>query len=405
MMSPHQDAAIARKVIAACYLGWTLDAFDFFVMVFLLSDIAKAFNVTGSITTLAIVLTLGMRALGAVGFGWMADRFGRRPVLMASILSFSVLECASGFAPTLGWFLLARALFGVAMGGEWGIGASLAMESIPPRWRGLTSGLLQSGYPTGYLLAAALYWVAYPYVGWRGMFILGGVPALLVLYIRQSVPESPGWTPHRLDVFEGLLLVAKEWRKVIYAGLLMAAFNGLSHGTQDLYPSMFLSHQRHLTHEEVSKIAIVMNCGAIIGGLFFGWISQKFGRRFGIVAPCILAAFAAPVWTFAPTVLSLAAAAFVMQVCVQGAWGVVPAYLNELSPPALRATFPGFTYQLGNFLACGNVYFQSKAAERSGGDYGRVLAETAVLMALTIAVLALMGPRGTDRTRFLASAS
>ena len=309
-----------RHVVAAAYLGWTLDAFDFFIMVFVLRDIAKTFATTITVVTIAITLTLAMRALGAWIFGRLADRFGRRPTLMANILMYSVLELATAFSPTLTVFIALRALYGIAMGGEWGVGASLTMESIPARWRGPVSGLLQAGYPSGYLLATIVYWIAFDYVGWRGLFVIGALPALLVFYIRRSVPESPDWHARQAKPQPSIWSVLRQHLGLtIYAVILMTAFNFFSHGSQDLYPT-FLQVQHKLPQSTVATIAIIYNIGAIIGGIGFGMLSQHIGRRVAIVIAALLALPIIPVWAFSATPIALGAGAFMMQIAVQGAW-------------------------------------------------------------------------------------
>jgi SHS family lactate transporter-like MFS transporter len=382
-----------RHVVAACYLGWTLDAFDFFIMSFALDDIAKEFSVTRTVVTWAITLTLAARPLGAFVFGRLADRFGRRPTLMANVLIYSLLEFASGFAPTLTAFLVLRALYGVAMGGEWGVGASLTMESIPARWRGAVSGMLQAGYPTGYLLATLLYRVAYSSVGWRGMFMIGVLPALLVLYIRRNVPESPDWVARRVQAprADFLSVVRAHLPLTIYAVAMMAAFNFFSHGTQDLYPS-FLKIEHKLSVHTASAILVCMNIAAILGGLGFGTLSQRFGRRRGIVVAALCSLPVLPLWAFSQDPLMLGVGAFLMQICVQGAWGIIPAHLNELSPPAIRATFPGLTYQLGNLIASGNATLQSGIADTYfHKDLSWAMAGVAGTVAIVIAVLVGFG--------------
>jgi MFS transporter, SHS family, lactate transporter len=379
-------------VVAACYLGWMLDAFDFFIMVFVLRDVAATFGTSNLAVTWAITLTLVMRPLGAFVFGRLADRFGRRPTLIADVLAYSILEFASGFAPNLTAFILLRALYGIAMGGEWGVGASLTMESIPARWRGPVSGLLQAGYPSGYLLASILYF-AVPLLTWRGMFMAGAVPALLVLYIRRRVPESPDWQARAARSEHGDIagIVRRHLGLAVYAVLMMTAFNFFSHGTQDIYPSLFLGGQHHLPHATVSTIAIIYNIGAILGGLGFGMLSQVVGRRFAIVTAALLSLPVLPLWAFGSNAAMLGLGAFLMQVCVQGAWGVVPAHLNELSPPEIRGTFPGFTYQLGNLLAAGNATIQTAIGDRMGHDYRFALAGTAGTFAIMIALLVGFG--------------
>ena len=328
-----------------------------------------------------------MRPVGAVIFGRLADHYGRKPLLMISILCYSILELLSGLAPTLLSFLVLRALFGVAMGGEWGIGSSLTMESIPPRWRGWVSGLLQSGYPAGYFLATVTFYVVYPLVGWRGMFFVGVLPALLVLYIRRNVPESPDWTARQVAPRQPIGEVLRgHIGLTIYAVILMTAFNFFSHGTQDLYPNIFLGVQHGFDHATITTIALIYNAGAVIGGILFGALSQHIGRRVTIVMAALLSLPVLPFWAFGSTALTLGIAAFLMQICVQGAWGVIPAHLNELSPPSIRATFPGVVYQLGNLLASYNATLQAAIGERMGHDYSWALAGVAGVVAVVIAI-------------------
>jgi SHS family lactate transporter-like MFS transporter len=393
-----EDLERARKVVIASFLGWMLDAFDFFIMVFVFSDIAKEFDVKISTVTIAVTLTLAMRALGAVIFGRLADRFGRRPLLMASVLFYSLFELLSGLAPNLISFLVLRALFGIAMGGEWGIGSSLTMETIPARWRGWVSGLLQAGYPAGYFLATLTFFLAYPLVGWRGMFIIGVLPALLVLYIRRHVPESPDWTARQAAPRPPILAVLRQHVGLtIYAVILMTAFNFFSHGTQDIYPNVFLGVQHGFDHATITTIALIYNAGAVIGGILFGALSQRIGRRVTIVLAALLSLPVLPLWAFGETALVLGIGAFLMQVCVQGAWGVIPAHLNELSPPSIRATFPGVVYQLGNLLASYNATLQTSIGERmEPHNYSWALAGVAGVVAVTIALLVGFGVEAHD---------
>ena len=387
-----------RQVVAACYLGWTLDAFDYFIMAFALDDVAREFHTTRTVVTWAFTLTLAARPIGAFLFGRLADRYGRRPTLMANVLIYSVLEFASGFAPTLSTFLVLRALYGVAMGGEWGVGASLTMETVPASWRGMVSGLLQAGYPSGFLLATLLNAVAYPHVGWRGMFMLGVLPALLVLFIRRNVPESPEWTEHGAAARTGSFIdvIRRHSGLVVYAVAMMAAFNFFSHGTQDLYKS-FLSVEHKLPASTVTTILIFMNLAAMAGGLIFASLSQRIGRRRAIVSAALLSLPVLPLWAFAQDPLYIGVGAFLMQLFVQGAWGVIPAHLNELSPAAVRGTFPGLTYQLGNLIASGNNTIQSSMADKYfHKDLSWPLAIVVGTVAVVIAVLVGFGREARD---------
>ncbi|WP_206950803.1 MFS transporter [Trinickia acidisoli] len=377
-----------RSVALASYLGWTLDAFDFFLMVFVLKDIAKAFGTEITSVTIALTLTLALRPLGALIFGRLADRFGRRPVLMINIVLFSLLDLASGFATSLTMLLILRSLFGIAMGGEWGVGSALTMESIPPKSRGVMSGILQAGYPSGYLLASIVFGLLHDSIGWRGMFMIGIVPALLVLFIRRNVPESPAWERGRTAAARPSIaaVLAREWKLAVYMIVLMTAFNFFSHGTQDLYPTFLLVQHKFSTHT-VSIIAIIYNIGAIIGGIVFGALSEKIGRRKAIAIAALIALPVLPLWAFASGSVPLAIGAFLMQISVQGAWGVIPAHLNEMSPPEVRATFPGLVYQLGNLLASANATIQATIAHRHGNDYGMAMAIVAGIVAVVISVL------------------
>lgn len=380
-----------RNAFIASFLGWTLDAFDFFLMVFVLRAVAAEFNTNVKAVSVAITLTLAMRPLGALVFGMLGDRYGRRQILMIDILLFSILELASAFAPTLVALLVLRAAFGFAMGGEWGLGASLTMETIPAKSRGLASGILQEGYACGFLLASIVYGLLFDRIGWRGMFMVGVLPALLVLYIRRNVEESPAWHRMRSQPRKSLATIIRNHGGLfLYVVILMTAFNFFSHGTQDLYPT-YLQAQRKLSTHTVSMIAIIANIGAIIGGIIFGTLSQRIGRRRAIIAAALLALPIIPLWGFSTTVGLIALGAFLMQISVQGAWGVIPVHLNELSPDEVRGTFPGFAYQLGNLLASANATLQAGFAQDHGGNYALALATVAAIAAVSIALLTSVG--------------
>ena len=386
---------IQKKVVLASFLGWMLDAFDFFLLVFVLTDVAKEFGVGRESVALAITLTLALRPLGAFVFGRLADRFGRRPILMFDVALYSVLGFATAFAPNLTVFLILRALFGVAMGGEWGIGASLTMETVRAESRGLVSGILQSGYPTGYLIASVVYAQLYDVIGWRGMFMLSLLPAALVLYIRRHVPESPGWTPERAQGSTVFQTLREHWKLALYAVVLMTAFNFFSHGTQDLYPT-FLRVQHGFDAHTAGSLAIIYNIGAILGGWTFGIWSQRLGRRRSIVIAALLSIPVTYLWAFSTTFTGLAVGAFLIQFCVQGAWGVIPVHLNELSPANVRATFPGTVYQLGNLIASSNALIQTSIAARHGDNYASALAGVAVVAAVVIVILTSLGREARD---------
>ena len=394
----HDLTAGQIKTILAAYLGWMLDAFDFFILTFVLKDIAKEFGVDVPAVAYALFLTLAMRFVGAFIFGRIGDIWGRKPALMLDILCYSIIGALAAFAPNLWVFLVLRALFGIAMGGEWGLGGSLAMESIPPRARGTVSGILQSGYPSGFILAAIAYGLLYGRTfgdhvfGWRAMFLLSILPALVVLFIRSNVPESPAFEASRAHTKLSLWETVNANKGLaIYMVVLMMCFNLFSHGTQDLYPT-FLQKQHNFDPATVSWITIVANLGAIAGGLSFGWVSERIGRVNAITVAALIALPVLPLWAFSSTPMMLALGAFVMQVAVQGAWGVVPAHLNELSPGAVRATLPAFVYQAGNFLASYNAPFQAQIAEANGGNYAYALALVGGVIAVAIIVVIRFSP-------------
>ena len=387
-----------RNTFVACFLGWALDALDFFLVTFVLVPIGHDFGQTIPKVAFAITLTLMMRPVGAFIFGILGDKFGRRIPLMADIIFYSVMELLTAFAPNFTVFLILRALFGIGMGGEWGLGASLAMESLPTQARGLFSGILQQGYAAGYLLAALVYWIVFPHFGWRGLFIAGALPAFLVIYIRARVPESPVWQRARAQQQPRLkmsIFVRQHGALFIYAALLMTAFNYMSHGTQDLYAT-FLEKQRGFGVNAKSMISIVYATGAICGGAVMGFLSQQWGRRRVIILSASCGMLLIPVWIFAPSTALLIMGGFLIQFMVQGAWGVVPVHLNELSPPQFRGTFPGLAYQLGNFAAAYAAQQQAWLAEHfrlANGEpnYALTMALVEAVVFLVIIFLATIG--------------
>ena len=393
--------AVQRNTFIACFLGWSLDAFDFFILILCVNALATQFHEKVSAISQAIFWTLAMRPVGAFLFGLLADRFGRRLTLMIDIIAYSVFELASAFAPSLKVFLIMRALFGIAMGGEWGVGAALAFETLPAEGRGFFSGLLQEGYVIGYLLAALVYRTLFPSFGWRGMFVIGALPAFLVIYIRTKVEESPAWLQGRVARESGNRLgkdIVSHAGIFAFLVVLMFAFNSFSHGTQDLYPT-FLERNLHFTPQMTGLIVIIYNVGALLGGILFGTFSERIGRRRAIVIAALLAIPVIPLWAYSHSVPMLALGGFLMQFMVQGAWGVIPAHLNELSPAGVRGTFPGLAYQLGNLLSSKNAVIQAKLAEsRYGGRFSPVFAWTVLLVACLVAATTLSGRerRGAD---------
>jgi SHS family lactate transporter-like MFS transporter len=388
-----------RNTFIACFLGWALDAFDFFLLTFVVSSVGHDFGRNVVEVTTAIAITLAMRPVGAFIFGLLGDRFGRRIPLMADIIFYSMMELLTAFAPNFTVFYILRVLYGVGMGGEWGLGASLAMESLPTEARGLFSGILQQGYAFGYLFAAVVYWIVFPFFGWRGLFIAGALPALLVVYIRARVPESTAWLRQRSagTLWTKLPAILKQhWLLFVYVVLLMTAFNAMSHGTQDMYQT-FLGEQRGLGVTQKSTVGIIYAVGAISGGTVVGFVSQKFGRRRSIIFAAICGIILIPVWVFSPGLSMLVAGGFAMQFMVQGAWGIVPVHLNELAPAELRGTFPGFAYQLGNLLAANTAVVEAKLAQHfrdaSGHpNYAKALALFTLVIFFALILIAAVGP-------------
>jgi SHS family lactate transporter-like MFS transporter len=405
--------AVQRNTFIACFLGWTLDAFDFFLLTVCLKAIAADFHVGIKEVAEAIFFTLVMRPVGALIFGLMAERYGRRPTLIINIICFSVFELASAFAPSLSTFLICRALFGIAMGGEWGVGAALALETLPAKGRGFFSGVLQEGYVVGNLLAAALYGLLFTHLhgtgmftGWRVMFMIGALPALLAFYMQYKIEESPIWleaeSRRRAEGGKKAGINFQHFKtylpSFLYLVVLMTAFNSFSHGTQDLYPTL-LEKDHALAPSRVGLIIVVSNIGALLGGIISGALSEKFGRKRMIIIAALSAIPMIPLWSMSHTIPMLALGGFLMQFAVQGAFGIIPAHLNELSPGPVRAVFPGFAYQLGNLCSSRNGVFQAALAQRYyGGVLTTVMAWTVVIGALAIALVTGLGreARGED---------
>jgi SHS family lactate transporter-like MFS transporter len=396
---PHSPSTGHRSAVFASFLGWTLDAFDFFLVTLALGRIAEDFHTSRPAIALSITITLAFRPVGAFIFGLLADRYGRRLPLMIDLIFYSVFEVLTGFAPNYWSFMVCRALFGIGMGGEWGVGATLAMEKVPPRNRGVLSGFLQQGYALGNLLAALCAYVVMPRLGWRPMFFIGGLPALLALYVRTSVKESEVWEKakkHESWKHLGRAIIS-HWKTFLYLALLITMMGLVSHGTQDLYPT-FLKEQWNYSDSQAALLTALTMVGAIAGGVFFGSVSDRSGRRRAMMISLLIGIVAIPIWALTPSTATLLAlvpstvlmciGGFFMQFMVQGAWGVIPAHLAELSPDSVRGFLPGFAYQCGVLLSSPITHRQSKLGEAIG--YGRAMSITAVtVFAFAIIVIAL----------------
>ncbi len=385
--SSPQASSDRWHAMGAGFLGWTLDAFDFFVVIFLFDTLSEHFHVPKRDLVLSVTATLAMRPVGALLFGMMADRYGRRRPLMANVLFFSAIELLCGFAPNFTVFFILRMLFGIGMGGEWGVGASLAMEHAPVRWRGVLSGILQSGYSIGYLLAAFAARVVLPNWGWRAMFWVGGIPALLALYIRTKVPESEAWKVHRVArTLDGPRIAWQHKKLSLYLIVLMFLMNCFSHGTQDLYPD-FLKHGHGIAANTVAYVTMFYNVGAVTGAVIFGLLSERLGRRYSMLAAMAVSLAIIPAWAFGSTLTILAVGAFIMQMGVQGAWGIIPVHLNELSPPAVRGLLPGFTYQIGILFAASTPTIEFALRDRLGYAWALTAFELVVIALLSVWLL------------------
>ena len=378
-----------RAALLAGFLGWTLDAFDFFLVVFCLTAIGKEFHQSDARVAFSITLTLAFRPVGAFLFGLLADRYGRRIPLMIDLVFYSVVEVLTGLAPSFTVFLVLRALFGIGMGGEWGVGASLAMEKVPPRLRGLLSGLLQQGYAAGYLLASICFFFLFERWGWRPLFFLGGLPALLALYVRIHVKESEVWQKTKRDNWSQLgRSIAGNYKLFLYLTVLMMMMNFSSHGTQDMYPT-FLQRQWGFDPRTRSLITAISMIGAIIGGTLVGLLSDRIGRKRALIGSLLLGILVVPLWAFAPSVGLLVTGAFLIQFFVQGAWGIIPAHLTELSPDDIRGFLPGFAYQCGVLLAGAVAYIEAVLGKRF--SYSITMATTAVIVFAGASIAAALG--------------
>lgn len=386
--SPSISTATAtdhRPAVVAGFLGWTLDAFDYFLVVYCLTAIGHDFHVSDAAMALSLTLTLAFRPIGAFLFGLMADRYGRRRPLMLNLIFYSVVEVLSGLAPNYATFMGLRALFGIGMGGQWGVAASLAMEKVPPRIRGLLSGVLQQGYAAGNLLAGICYFFLFDRIGWRPLFFLGGLPALLAVFVWYRVKESEVWQKTRSESWGHLFrAILSHWKVLAFIVVLMTAFNFVSHGTQDMYPT-FLKRQWNFLPRTVAVLTGISALGAIVGGTLVGMLSDRFGRRRAMISALLAGLLVIPIWAFAPSIGLLVTGAFLMQFMVQGAWGVIPAHLSELSPDSVRGFLPGFAYQCGVLIAGTVAYIEAVFATRT--SYSIAMAATAATVLVLAAVV------------------
>ena len=391
----REERVNQRNAVLAGFLGWTLDAFDFFILTLIIDDVAKAFGRSRPDIALALTATLAMRPLGAIIFGIMADRLGRRLPLMLNVIFYALLSVLSGLAPSYQAFLLLRMLFGICMGGEWGVGASLALESASPRLRGLLSGLLQEGYAIGNLLSALAFRLLYPTFnamypgnGWRMMFFLGGLPALLSLFIRARVKESAAWRENKTDWASYRRSLPQFWRRFLYLVVLMTMMNFMSHGTQDMYPTLLgsLGYSR----ARIADVTMLSGIGAVLGGLAFGFYSDTSGRRRAMMIAIVCGVAVVPFWIAGHSPLRILIGVFLMQFFVQGAWGVIPAHINELSPNHLRGFFPGFAYQLGVLCASSIPTIEAVLGERF--TYTQAMGGLVTVVFIGAFFVTLLGP-------------
>ena len=393
-LNPGQSRSSGPLAVSAAFLGWTIDSFDFFVLVMSISAIAKDFGTSIPQIALTLTATLVMRPVGAFGFGLLADRYGRRPLLVANVLFYSVMEVASGLATSYTMFFALRMLYGIGMGGNWGVGASLALETVPPKWRGTVSGLLQEGYSFGNLLAAVAYFTIFPIWGWRAMFFIGAIPALLTVALCLKVAEPEAWKEQKTTdwgVYKAA--VFGNLPRFGYMVLLMTMMTFISHGTQDMYPT-YLQRQRHFDVRMTSIITSISMIGAMMGGLVGGTCSNILGRRRMIVIALLLCVCVIPLWVGAPRTPLVMAGAYLMQFMVQAAWGVIPAHLTELSPGRLRGIFPGLSYQLGVVLSSSVGWIESELGEHF--SYTASMGGLAAVVLLVGAVVVWWGPEAKN---------
>ncbi len=390
-----------KLAVTSGILGWILDAFDFFVVIFLFDSIAAHFHVSKADVVYTLTITLAMRPVGALIFGSLADRFGRKWVLVTAVLYFSAMTVLSGLSVNFTMFVIARGLYGLGMGGYWGVGASYAMESAPSHLRGFLSGVMQSGYPLGYLLAAASMQLVTVHLGWRSAFFIGAPVALLISILTAFAPESAAWRTQRAASFGAIFRSLWSHSRIFfYLLVLMSAMLCLSHGTQDLYPD-FLKSLPGIAGKKIAGmdllygIPVLYNIAAIAGSPFFGSLSEKLGRRYSALLALAVSLIAIPAWAFGNTVLVLTLGSCIMQAGVQGAWGVIPAHINELSPPSVRGLFPGFVYQLGFLAASPATMIELWLSRALGYSWALAVFEFGIIAVLLL--LFCFGPEARGR--------
>ena len=406
-----QDVAQAawRLAASAGILGWVLDAFDFFVIVFLFDALAQHFHVSKASIVFTLTMTLAMRPVGAVLFGMLADTVGRRRPLIFCVVYFSLCTVLSGLAPSYSIFVVCRALYGIGMGGYWGIGASYAIESAPARLRGMLSGLIQAGYPVGYLLAAIAMQTLARGFGWRAVFFVGAPVAAVIVILTLLAPESRAWKQHRPHSGGRVFASLAAHRKMFaYLLLMMTVLIFLSHGSQDLYPD-FLRSIPGIAARTVLGMApdlgipVLFNMGAIAGALVFGALSQRTGRRRAVLLALAIALLAIPAWAFGTSLVMLSAGSFLMQTGVQGAFGVIPAHLSELAPDEVRSLFAGSVYQLGVLLASPAPAMQFLLRRYVGYAWALTIFEAGLIMLMMIIIW--FGPEARNRSFLTAAES
>jgi SHS family lactate transporter-like MFS transporter len=394
------------RTLLATWAGWCLDVFDFFLLILVLSDVAKTFDV--SLVAMGTVLTgtLLCRLLGGIVFGTWGDRVGRRLPLMVSIATFAIFSALSGVMPDFFWFFVCRLLFGFGMGGEWAAGTSLAMESWPARSRGIASGILQGGYPCGYFLATIAYFVIYPLWGWRVLFVLGLLPALLLFYIRSKVKESPVFlerqaamakagTPEKgisfLRLFKPDLLGTTLHAFVLMIGAMLSQFC-----LSALWPT-YLTKELNLTIGQRTVFLILLNVGSLVGYWCAGALSEKIGRRMALALFALAGILVVPLYSMSTDFTLVMIGGMLMGFFAVGFWGVIPAYLAERFPTSVRGVGPGASFSVGAGIGSFGPTLQTLLVQNGGFTLGQAIAMGTGASLIIVAVLVFLGPESKGR--------